>query len=158
MRCIISWLCCVLCRASVQMEVIRQSNPEQIAFIGTLSAGSDYNNRTMLKMTDLISFYFNGPLTIGPQGGVNVADERLMYQPVCPPPWHAHTPGPTQFLCWCMNGCSCGSDDRVHLMIVVTLPAAWAVFCETASRTLLCSELLLIVRLPGGRHQHKLDF
>lgn len=71
------------------MEAIRQSNPEQIAFIGTLSTGSDYNNRTMLKLTDLITFYFNGPLTVGPQGGVNMADERLMYQPVCSPPQDA---------------------------------------------------------------------
>lgn len=65
------------------MELIRQTNPEQIAFIGALTVGSDYNNRTMLKLTDLISYYFNGPLIKGPRGGVNLADEWLMYQPVC---------------------------------------------------------------------------
>ena len=67
------------------MSKVRDKNPEQIAFIGALTAGSDYNNRTMMKLTDLIPFYFNGALAVGPQGVVNVADERLMYQPVCSP-------------------------------------------------------------------------
>eukprot|EP00892_Ulva_mutabilis_P001573 jgi/Ulvmu1/11416/UM075_0078.1 len=68
--------------ATLQMESIRARNPEQIPFIGSQSTGLDYNNRTTLKLTDLIRFYFNGPLIFGPQGGVNEADERLMYQPV----------------------------------------------------------------------------
>lgn len=74
---------CVICKYKwMQIEAIRPKNPEQIAFIGAQSAGSDYNNRTMLKLTDLIQFYFNGPLTVGPEGDVNLADEQLMYQPV----------------------------------------------------------------------------
>lgn len=70
--------------ATKQIERIRDTKPEQVAYITTHSIGADYRNRPMLRLADLIMFYYAGPATVGPEGGVNTADEALQYQYVRP--------------------------------------------------------------------------
>lgn len=112
------------------MEAVRAKNPEQIAYIGPWSAGSDYNNRTMLKLTTLIHFYFDGPLKVGPEGGVNEADERLTYEPVRPPftsiPWLAE------------RGASVSGDQGGRLADQVHAFGGWSLSVFWAERSGLC--------------------
>ena len=60
-------------------------------FITALSRGADHRNRPLLRLADLLAFYFAGPAAAGAAGRVNVADEALQYQLVrclpCPVSW-----------------------------------------------------------------------
>lgn len=68
--------------ATKQLEAIAKNAPEQVPFITTKSRGSDYQNRELLRLADLLAFYFAGPEASVAGGKVNVADEALQYHMV----------------------------------------------------------------------------